>query len=176
MSGGRIIVCARCGRSRRYKARGLCGSCTTRVYARGEQLDYVRRTRKLEDFADDFKVLNGRGLSYAQISERLGYSTAGDGGSMRHAILRAQQAGLLPKGKPQCGWTVGPHSDRYKQGMPLWPVELTFLAAAARGELHTLPYKPATVRAYQSRIRHKLGVATFAEAVRAFVAEAVLAA
>lgn len=98
--------CLRCGKVRKCSYRGLCRTCSVWAGKKGTLDDYPpsRPRRTLQDFADDFAVLEQRGLSYMEICEKLGYSTAGGGVALRVMLVRARKAELLPKRTPLCGW------------------------------------------------------------------------
>lgn len=100
-------ACLRCGRVRKCSHRTLCRPCSVIAGRTGTLDDYPpidSPLRTLQDFATDFAVLEERGLDYMTICREMGYSTANQGSTLRAMIVRAQNAGLLPKRPPLCGW------------------------------------------------------------------------
>lgn len=170
----RLVDCLRCSRNREHRARGLCKSCFAYESFKGGLDNWPRTTHRLADTAADFLILQGRGMSLAAIAAQLGYP---DEHSLAAALAAARRRGHITAAQLPTGlWRA---RDERRLSGPLTPRERQLLAhyatAARPRPCGTLGIRPATVRAYQSQIRRKLRVATWAEAVQAYVAEAVIA-
>jgi hypothetical protein len=99
--------CLRCGNIRKVSHRTLCRPCSVTAAQKGTLNDYPpidMPQRTLQDFAEDFALLEASGLDYLTICKTMGYSTANRGAALRVLITRAQRAQLLPKRTPLCGW------------------------------------------------------------------------
>ena len=102
------LPCLRCGKTEQVSFRHLCRTCGNTCARAGtlEQWPAVTKheQRTLAEFATEFATLDKAGRTYMQICRQLGYSTANRGSVLRVLVIRAQKKGLLPRGRPRCGW------------------------------------------------------------------------
>lgn len=89
----KVLVCRRCGRTRKSKCRRLCVPCYETARFDGTLHDYERVQRPLADFVEDFKELSARGMARAEVAAVMGYRPS----SVERLISRARAAGLLPR-------------------------------------------------------------------------------
>ena len=63
---------ASCHPERLVFARGACRACYQAAWERGTHIDFPAAQRGREEFAADYAVLRGRGLSRRRIAEEMG--------------------------------------------------------------------------------------------------------
>lgn len=85
-----VCVCG-CGERGGIKGRGLIERCYNRMQWHGDLADYPRRTRRIEDVLDDYKLLRQDGYTLAQMAARIGMSRT----ALERALVRARERGLL---------------------------------------------------------------------------------
>jgi hypothetical protein len=88
--------CADCGTDAEETARGLCQPCYERHRRQKTLSRFPRVTRPTSDFAEDYAVLRGRGLTRRQIGEHLGMSVD----AVQAAYSRALRKQLLTPDSP----------------------------------------------------------------------------
>jgi hypothetical protein len=66
------VDCARCGRTRTHRGRGLCGSCHVITGLDGTRERYPRRRRRDTDTLEDYRFLTDQGCGEQEVVQRLG--------------------------------------------------------------------------------------------------------
>lgn len=165
-----INTCLRCHRDRPMWGRGMCRSCYVYSSFKGQLGDWPLQILRSADFADDYRILRDRGLALEQVAAQMGRQVE----TVCSAVLHAVRLGNLPKRfAPEArrhfdtGWADRPLCTRERR-------LLTYYATSERPQpAADLGLTPNTVRAYKYRIRRKLHVESWDDAVKAYVAEAV---
>ena len=88
MSGGRLVTCARCQRTKTHHGRGLCAACRMWLTRRGLLDTYPLTKRSRVDTYEDWLELQAQGYTRQHAADRLGITLH----ALEQAITRTQRA------------------------------------------------------------------------------------